>query len=227
MKIQDKNQYVVDDIDFTDDINSFDKQIMDNEKLYEEVHTIFEKIVQSTTKGGIMGQVHQIKDIAEIGKTLASVRSTSIQGVNQRFTAKKTISELKMKRETIDRNIENGDEISLARSLVKAINEEKQSLRNSSKSSNNEREKLDKVISENISKGNIKLTKNDMAMKYDFNGIVDYVYDSERDIFLAKNKQTGEIIQNYPLERIPKMRVVEQNGSYVITDNGLKIEIVN
>ena len=27
MKIQDKNQYVVDDIDFTDDINSFDKQI--------------------------------------------------------------------------------------------------------------------------------------------------------------------------------------------------------
>ena len=52
-----------------------------------------------------MGMSHT-RDIAEVGKTLSSIRGTSLSAVNQRFAARK-VAELKMK----EKQIENGRKI--------------------------------------------------------------------------------------------------------------------
>lgn len=225
----------IEGLDFSGDLKAFDDHLSKNEELYEEVHGVFKRM---TDKGsGVMGMSHT-RDIAEVGKTLSSIRGTSLSAVNQRFSARKGVAEMKMK----EKQIENGkrdteDSIEVARSLLREITEERISTSRARINNNGIIEESNKVINkkgkeqlrnriqEDMTNGVIKTTANERAMKYDFKGVVKYAYDTKTENVIAIDKTTNQPIDEYPLERIPRMKIIRVEGDKAIMNNGSVIDV--
>ncbi len=229
----------IEGLDFSGDLKAFDDHLSKNEELYEEVHGVFKRM---TDKGsGVMGMSHT-RDIAEVGKTLSSIRSTSLSAVNQRFAARKGVAELKMKEKQIENGKrDNEDSIQVARSLLREITEERISSSrariqengngsiipdNQITSNKKGKEQLRNRIQEDVSNGVIKPTANEKAMKYDFKGVVKYMYDTKGDKVVAVDKTTNCQIDDYPAERIPRMKVIRVEGDKAVMNNGSLIEVL-
>ena len=228
-----KDSIEIEGLDFSSDLRAFDDHIRKNEELYEEIHGVFKRV--SGGGSGVMGLGHT-RDIAEVGKTLSSIRSAGLSGVNQRFAAKKSVVELKMK----EKQIENGqanleDSVSVARAMLRQISEEridaarkgtpiqeKQTTQNGA-----DKARLRERIDHELESGSIKTTANERAMKYDFQGKVDYAYDTSREKIVAVEKGSSRTISDYPEERIPRMQVIKVENGQAITSSGSNIQVID
>jgi len=212
---------------FIDDIKLFDKNIDENEKLYEELHNMMNKLSSSSLYSG-----GKIRDIADIGKTLSSIRATNIEAINKKIMAKKTVADIELKKMQLDNDTDNSDFSRLAREMIKTIYTE--NVGNTkpfdvaptySEANYSEKDihELDKRVKKELEEGNIKLTKNDKAMKYSLTG-VNYKYDVNNDRVLVYDKVTGELIEDYPEERIPFKKKLKEDDKYAYFENGFKLE---
>ena len=78
-----------------------------------------------------------------------------------------------------------------------------------------------------MDKGALTLTKNEKAMKYDFNGEAEVVYDLGTDTIKAVKKGTSIELEDYPVERgqVGEINRIERDEGMAYSENGKKIRI--
>jgi len=228
------NNYKIEDIDLSEDISAFDDHLLKNEMLYDEVHDVFKRT--SGGGAGVMG-MGQTRDLAEMGKTLSSIRSTGIQGVNQRFAAKKSVIELRMKKAAMDKGTDFEENIDVARALLRTIQVERVEQRRnggsdqpsndvSARDDSVGKAKLRERVQSKLDTGVITITPNERAMKYDYQDRVAYAFDNTTSKVVAIVKAASKPIQDYPTERIPKIRIVKKDGNTATTSTGEELPVI-
>jgi len=211
-------------MDFSEDIADYNKQLHQNDELYGEIHSVFKRVTGGG--GGVLG-MSSTTSLAELGRTLATIRSTSLDAVNKRFTAKKTLVELRLKEIQAKNGELDGDTVELGRSILKEVVSTRQQfavIQHTQKTSE-AKNLLDQRIQHELETGNIKTTANEKAMKYDFQKVVQLSYDQTKKEIVATNKKTGEIISDYPKDRIPKMKVLRVENEQAITNTGINLPL--
>jgi hypothetical protein len=238
---KDRAQIDFDPSYFEDDLRAFDDHINKNEGLYNELHDVFKR----TTSGSMA--FGATRDIAELGRTLSSVRSTGIEAVNKRFNAKRSVIELKQKAAMLKKDVENGAETAIVKALLHELRHGESykdipqpfgsgstQSENRAPTSDAARAALDSRVQTELDSGSIKLTNNDKAMKYDFQkdvdgqsvGGVEYAYNESISALCAVSRSDGKMIHDYPLERIPRLKIVKITDAGAITDNGQTIKVI-
>lgn len=198
---------------FEEDFQAFNNQLDKNEELYEEVHDLY---AQAT--GGEGATFKMMRDVSEVSKTLASIRATSIEAVNKRFQMKRSVADLEQKKKQNEKEDSNAAEI--ARAAIMAIRSDlalSKPITTSAKSNAMGKDKLKERINSELN-NNIKLSDNDKAMKYAYKG-VEVVYNKQKNKYMAIAKG-GELIENYPQDRIPDTKIVKEENGFVITNGG-------
>ena len=217
---------IIEGLNFSDDLNAFDLNGKLNENLYDDLYAVFKRV--SGGGAGVMG-FGQTRDIAELGRTLSSVRSAGMQLTNQKFAAKKNIVELKIKQATMDRGSDMEENRDLARAIVRELRENEQShgSRPAPPPRLTDKAMLHQRIESEMAGGTIKLTSNESAMKYDYKGVVEYAYDDRQKVIVAVEKGTLTPIKGYPAERIPKMKIIKAEKGQAITNTGMNLPIIS
>ena len=203
---------------FEEDLDRIKQFIDKNEKFYDEIHGL----LNLNQSGGF--SLNMNRNTAELAKTLASVRSTALSGVKQLFDAKKSISELSIKQKQV--NIENSNsslDSELVKSIIDKIKYDNSPPITITKTTKQDTSKLDDIINEKLQNNEISLTKNEKAMKYDFiEGGVVKKYDPNKESIVAVQKNTGKIIEDYPIERFGVdseiIQVDEKNNTVTLKD---------
>lgn len=209
---------------FDDTLNIFYDNLKKNEELYNEIHDNYKN---NSPTGFSLGAG---RNTVELAKVLSSIRSTAIQGATALFNAKKSIAEIELKKRSQDMESEkNNDSKEFIREAIEELNRSNYSRIENNKeyNINKGKELLDNVINEKINSGEIKMSKNDLAMKYDFNNNTEVVFDENTNSPKVVKKGTNNIINDYPIERAqlePVVRVdVESKKAYCKDGRILKI----
>ena len=92
---------------FSEEIELFNDQFNENEKLYEEVHRGMEKNLERLDGKAMFGSSSPYRDIAELGKVLNDVRSNQVSIIKERANVKKTVKDLEFKRENMKKDEKN------------------------------------------------------------------------------------------------------------------------
>lgn len=218
-------EITIQDIDFSEDLPAFDHHGRMTETLYGECHDIFKRV--SGGSSGVMG-MSSTTSIAEMGKTLASIRSTAIDLTNKKFQAKKSLVEMRMKQAQLENgDIIGSDDQTMARNIVREVLNAKmgKTPQANAEAADISRKLLDQRLETEMNQGNIILTANERAMKYDFNQVVEYAYKQDTKEIVAIHKETKQLIPDYPKDRIPRTRVTKVEGEQAITTNGLNLPL--
>ncbi len=218
------------DVDLTEDLDEFTENIKKGEELYNEVHGLFKRV--SGSNSGVMG-MSSTTSLAELSRSMSAIRSSNIDAVNKRFMAKKTIIELKMKQDSMNNGEQNMDQIQLAKSLIQEVISSRMNLLPPSTPQNleyslsreEELKRLDDRVNKEIQSGNVKITANENAMKYDFMNVVDFQYDVKSEKIVPVNNKSGTIIPDYPQDRIPRMSIVRVEANQAISNSGMVLPI--
>lgn len=215
---------------FKDDIQRFDDQIKLNDDLYNEIHSLFKKV---NGGGGAVGRpIAPIRDVAELAKSLSSIRGTSIEANNKKISAKRIVADLSMKKILKGQNTEDTENAvkEVMRELNRQLNDGKpRDLKKGLLGADtplNDEQLLEERIRKETESGSMKINGNERAMKYDFKG-VDYAYDQESGRVVATTKNTGEVIPDYPKDRLPNCGgASKKDGNDMIMEDGSRIAIL-
>jgi hypothetical protein len=211
---------------FDSDITAFDDQIVKTEQLYDEVHNLYNELTggQNSSVG-----LRSMGAASEMAKTLSSVRSTAIDAVAKRFTAKRQIADMVLKKTQNEQSSENME--SFAREMLGAIRSQTPNITvqaNGKASSNEltqeEREILDRRIEEEMSKDRIAFSANDRVMKDSFRG-VEICYNKKKRHFVAMTK-SGDTIDDFPQSRIGDKTITREEDGYAIASGGTRYRMV-
>ena len=222
---------------FKEDIDEMDKQYNETKNLYDEIHSLFEG-----TCGGDYVPTRNLRDIAELTKSLTTTRSLCVDIVNKRHSMKKNIVDIVSKRKGNDS--ENDVVAETARRIVECVNSQAiaNAVNNTVKLSDgtdyvkpivnqevtttkDDSDKLDKIISEAIDDGSIVMTKNDR-----FIAVADHVvprFDKDNNKIVAVDQRTGQIVEGFPEERLPKAEISSIDTSFVRLKNGENVRYLD
>ena len=220
------NKEVMHEDYFSDVLDMMYDNVEKTEELYDEVH---EKFSNNQPTGFSLGST---RSSTEIIKALSDIRATSVASTTALFNAKRYVVELEIKKKN---QIVEEDKAQTDRDFIRTALEE---IKNNSKSTsfeinkktgkNSEISILDNIIKEKMNSGEIKLTSNEKAMKYDFNNEVEPVYDTSTESIKAVKRGTKEVVTDYPLERfqIDTISRVDLSESKAYSTNGKVIKTV-
>lgn len=207
---------------FDDTLSLFYDNIQKNEELYKEIHNLFEN---NSPTGFSLGAG---KNTIELGKVLATIRATAIQANTALFNAKKAVTELELKKDS--QNAERDSEEQqkeFVRLAMEEISNNKNRFNNKQNTVSDSEDILDNVIEKKIKNGEISLTKNEKAMKYDYNNEVDVVYDMSSESVRAVKKGTLIELEDYPIERAQIDQITKVDGNKAYTKDGRIITAVS
>lgn len=205
---------------FNEDLDEMDKELQESRELYSEIHSLYQDVT-----GGDYSPTRNLRDIAELAKTLVSARTATADIVNKRISAKKVIADINYRNSGGDVDNENDLTIQTARKILELASGNvakeqtafKADLRTKEgKKNKEEQDLLDKNVNSLIDKGVISLSKNDKLV-----GTQDHAvtrYDAEHEKFVAVDNRTGKIIPGFPEERLPSGSVAR------VTDNGVSLQ---
>ncbi|MGL4950069.1 MAG: hypothetical protein ACRC5M_06775 [Anaeroplasmataceae bacterium] len=193
---------------FDDVLDIFYDNINKTEELYAEAYTTYK---HNQPNGFTMGSSRTTVDLI---KTLSDIRSNAVSGASALLSAKKTVADLEIKKkaqsveeEKVDNDkeyirtmlseIHRSADNTKAIKLSTANGRDLMSENNRIKSQNI----LDKTIADKMKSGELSLTKNEKAMKLDFNDMAEVVYDLDTEELKAVKKGTSEPLDDYPVER--------------------------
>ena len=225
-------EYFDDVLDMFYDINE------KNEELYNEIHKTF---TDNQPTGFTLGAS---KSTVDLTRTLSELRSNSIQSATALMNAKKTVAEIELKKKAqlIDQDKVNNDK-EYIRSVIEEINSGNGRTKTNrslttiegrtainvvdAAKEKKEKELLEANIQAMMDNGTIQLTKNEKAMKYDFNGEAEVVYDVNTESLKAVKKGTSIPLNDYPLERaqVGNITRLETAEGLAYSDNGKKVRI--
>ncbi|MBR1818154.1 MAG: hypothetical protein IJ772_04820 [Bacilli bacterium] len=212
----------------------------DNVTKTEELYNIaFERFNNNNNAGFSLGVT---KTSADMIKSLSEIRATAVTATKTLFDAKKSVVELELKKrsQTVEEDKAANDK-EFIRAALSEIGKDQMTAKklfvehrvgNTGSRLMSEltadKSKLDSVVSSKLESGELTLTKNEKAMKYDFNNEVDYVYDTNSQLVQPVRKGTTTVISDYPRERIPINKIVrvDLDEKKAYSDTGTKLRVV-
>lgn len=220
----DKNIDVCDPQFFFEDIEKFDHHIEKTEELYEEVH---KHMKEATSVSGIKYNARSgigvNSEISELGKTLSQIRSTGIDATYKRSQTKKAAADVFLK--SRDQEMNNNKSNEVAREFLELIHDNLKSQVQPQKTvKRSEQSQLEDRVNRKLKRGEIQLTQNDKAMKYDFNGVSYGLSMKDKETIVVRDHD-GNIIPDYPKERIPKMSLVKVEDGQATMDTGVVLPL--
>lgn len=210
-----------------------------NEQLYNELYNTYKN---NQPSGFTLGTT---KSTVDLTRTLSEMRANAIQGATALMNAKKTVAEIELKKraQSVEEEKVNNDK-EYIRSVISEINNNdfKKGNRNllnangrttinvlEEKKHDKEKELLEANIKHRMEDGDIKLTKNEKAMKYDFNNEAEIVYDTNTESLKAVKKGSNIPLNDYPIERgqIGDITRIEADEGMAYSDSGKKVRIIS
>ena len=219
---------------FKEDIDEMDKMYKESQDLYNEIHEIF-----ASTTGGDYVPTRNLRDIAELTKSLTTTRSLCVDIINKRNSMKKNMVDIVSRRK--GNESENDVVAETARRIVECVNAQaitnavnntiklpdgsdyvKPIVNQEHQASANDEQLLDKAIDNAINDGSMVLTTNDR-----FIAVADHVvprFDKSSNKIVAVDTRTGGIVEGFPEERLPKAEISAMDSSFVRLKSGDNIK---
>lgn len=225
-----ENIDVNEDISFiNEEIKKMEKHIKKNEELYDEVYEIMKKTKNmgvNVTGSGIRFKMN-MRDFAELGRTLSTIRSSQISAITSKINAKKYINDFKFKK--VEKEGIKNDLSEMSRNIIDALHKKtgKEDMREifDIEDEVEDADISEAEIEELLSK-KVALTKNEQAMILDYKGI-EVFYNETEECYDVYTKD-GEFLPEYPQERLLDYGdISEDMGDYIITNTGKKIKKKN
>ena len=222
----------VEDINFfKEDLESLDNEIVEADNIYNEVHKLWDNLT---------GQEYlprNIKDVAEVAKTMVSARTYKAQTINNRIALKKTIADMNY-RNNGGGDLEGAEQANAtARQIINLIRQENgltETIKPQTtdkrtaegKKRAQEEDMLAKTIEERLSSGDIVLGKNDKLVGTNEHVVIRY--DNESESFVGVDNRTGKIIKDFPKDRLPDSKNLNKvNKEVAIMNDGNEIKLFN
>jgi hypothetical protein len=164
------------------------------------------------------------RDIAEVAKALVQLRSLCSDTAFKRHQIRKNLSDIVYRSGDNDNDNENLIK-ETARIIINELhgNYLKEAPKQINTTTNDEVKKLDDTVKKYISRGDIQLSTNDKLIG--LNNHIQYKYDRKNDEFIAVDERNGRIVQNFPKERLPDVKVVRVTKDEIITATGDSYEL--
>ena len=212
---------------FEEDLDALDNEVEEADKLYGEIHGLY-----SSLTGGEYVPSKNLRDIAEIAKTMVSARSYHSDAVNKKIQLKKLIVDINFRNNGgIDENSQEAIQAT-ARQIVALVRQEHHGLPSQKpvtdkrtaegKKRSKEEMELEKTIESRLGSGQIVMGANDKLV-----GTNEYIvtrYDRDNEKFVAVDSRDGTIIENFPADRLPKSKINKDNGDTVTLMSGDEIK---
>ena len=209
---------------FQEDLVALDEEVEEADKLYDEIHSLYTNLT-----GGEYVPNKNLRDIAEIAKTMVSTRSYHADAINKRIALKKLIVDVNYRNNGgLD---ENGNEAiqATARQIVAMVKQETlgkpSTVKPKQKQSQKEVDLLEKNIKSKLDSGELVMGVNDNLV-----GTSEYVvsrYDKDKEKFVAVDSRNGEVIENFPEDRLPSGKINKVSDDSVTLFNGDEIKVYN
>lgn len=208
---------------FHEDLVALDDEVEKSDELYGEIHKLY-----SDLTGGEYIPNKNLRDIAELAKSMISTRSYHADVLNKRIALKKLIADVNYRNNGgID---EAGSEAiqATARQIVSMVRQEAIGGNDTVKKvpkkvKEQETNKLEETIKQHLENGSIVMGKNDKLV-----GTNDYVvtrYDKKNEKFVAVDSRDGSIIPDFPEERLPSGKINKSSSESVTLMNGDEIKL--
>lgn len=213
---------------FKEDLESLDNEVVEADKIYGEIHKLWDNLT---------GQEYlprNIKDVAELAKTMVSARTYKAQTINNRISLKKTIADMNY-RNNGGGELEGAEQANAtARQIINLIRQEGANITQpkpvvdkrtaEGKKRAQEEEILAKTIEERLKTGEIKLGKNDKLVGTNEHIVVRY--DNSKEEFVGVDNRTGKVIPDFPKDRLPDPKNLNKvNNSAAIMNDGSEIKM--
>ena len=211
---------------FKEDLECLDREVEESEKIYDEIHGLYKNL----TGGEYVPR--NIRDVAELAKTMVSARTYRAQAVNNRISLKKTIADINFRN---NGGLDGEDSevaaatarqiINIIRSDPESIKHEPPSKKKSTPDNKPEDEALlEKTINQRLRSGDISMSKNDKLVGTNEHIVVRY--DSEHEKFVGVDDRTGKIIKDLPEDRLPDMKNLSKvNKKSAVLNDGNEVRI--
>lgn len=215
---------------FKEDLESLDNEVAEAGKIYDEIHDLWHNLTDTEYLP------RNIRDVAEVAKSMISARTYKAQAINNRIALKKTIADLNYRNKG-GADLEGAEQANLiARQIISTVRKESGSNINTQKhleidkrttegKKRAEEEKmLDKTIEDRIKSGDIKMGMNDNLI--DVNKYVVIRYDTKNDEFVGVDSRTGKKIPNFPKDRLPNEKDISKiNKKSAIMQDGGEVKV--
>lgn len=213
---------------FKEDLESLDNEVAEADKIYGEIHKLWDNLT---------GQEYlprNIKDVAELAKTMVSARTYKAQTINNRISLKKTIADMNY-RNNGGGELEGAEQANAtARQIINLIRQEGANITQpkpvvdkrttEGKKRAQEEEVLAKTIEERLKSGEIKLGKNDKLVGTNEHIVVRY--DNSKEEFVGVDNRTGKVIPDFPKDRLPDPKNLNKvSNSAAIMNDGSEIKM--
>ena len=224
----------VEDINFfKEDLEGLDREVNEADSIYNEIHKLWDNL----TGGDYVPR--NVRDVAELAKTMVSARTYKAQTINNRIALKKTIVDINHRNNggDLEGSVEQAN--ATARQIINLIRQETSSLSQPELSTNKpvldkrtaegkkrqkEEELLEKEIEARIKSGDIKLGKNDKLVGTNEHVVIRY--DDKNEEFVGVDSRTGKIIKDFPKDRLPDTKeLTKVNSSSAIMNDGNEIKL--
>lgn len=214
---------------FKEDLECLDNEVVEADKIYGEIHKLWDNLT------GNEYLPRNIKDVAELAKTMVSARTYKAQAINNRISLKKTIADMNY-RNNGGGELEGAEQANAtARQIINLIRQEGSGISATQKSIADKRtsegkkraqeeELLAKTIEERINSGDIKLGKNDKLVGTNEHVVIRY--DASIEDFVGVDNRTGKIIKDFPKDRLPDTKELSKVGKDVaVMQDGNEIKL--
>lgn len=214
---------------FKEDLECLDNEVVEADKIYGEIHKLWDNLT------GNDYLPRNIKDVAELAKTMVSARTYKAQAINNRISLKKTIADMNY-RNNGGGELEGAEQANAtARQIINLIRQEGSGISapqkpiadkrtSEGKKRAQEEELLAKTIEERINSGDIKLGKNDKLVGTNEHVVIRY--DTSIEDFVGVDNRTGKIIKDFPKDRLPDTKELSKVGKdVVVMQNGNEIKL--
>lgn len=230
-KREDLTESIIENVNFfKEDLESLDNEVAEAGKIYDEIHDLWHNLTDTEYLP------RNIRDVAEVAKSMISARTYKAQAINNRIALKKTIADLNYRNKG-GTDLEGAEQANLiARQIISTVRKESGSVINTQKhleidkrtvegKKRAEEEKmLDKTIEDKLKSGDIKMGKNDNLI--DVNKYVVIRYDAKNDEFIGVDSRTGKKIPDFPKDRLPNEKDISKiNKKSAIMQDGGEVKV--
>jgi hypothetical protein len=215
---------IVDDITFfEEDISEMTNQLVSGEDLYERLFDVYDSLTS-----GKYSNIKSPRDIAEIAKALVQIRSLCSDAAFKRHQIRKNLSDIVYRK--TDDEIKEDNVLDVARAIINEVRnlENNNNLNKPTEKSkvltDDVRKQLDSKVQRYIKSGDITLSTNDKLIGSSEH--IQFKFNKNKEKFVAIDGRTGNVISDFPKERLPDNKISKYTNHEVITKNGESYELL-
>ena len=235
------DETVVDVDFFREDIVEMQRSIDQIDELANRIDTDLKNIYFDHENRSLIGR-GVMSHTSNMIESLTSLRTAKVNGLNQLLGNKIKISQMTINKKKIDSG--ELDATAIAKEFNRLFIENNKRLspenpqrdiieRANSIENNRDDDLLDQRINDLQTQGDLKFTDNELAIKYEKDGVVFKIANSKtQPLFVPCNETTGEIIEDYPSTLYPNPQtlmtaILSDDGKKMTTGGGKEYEVIS